>query len=526
MHHGGCGKLATRRGQRRMAVGALPHTVRPMTPAAPAADAAAESDIVLRDGSTVHVRPTTPEDEPRLRAFFASLSDESRWFRYFSGGLNLDWAARNAAVPGDGLSLLALRGPEGAVVGHGTYITERPGRAEIAFAVADAWHGHGIATVLLAHLAQRASSEGIATFTALVMLSNHRMLQVFHDSGFHVSSRRKADTIEIEFPTSLSREARQRFEERQRVADIAAVAHVLRPASVAVIGASRREGTVGNEVVRNLLAGGFSGTAAPRQCARCGSRRPADRAAHRRRRGRRRARRHRGAGGRGARDHPRVRGQGRACARRADGRLRRGRTGGTCAPGRAARGLPGVRHADGRPELPRGRQPPPPDRVQRHVRPGHADARQRGLRVSERGVRDRGDRRGRGAGDRAVVVRLDGRQGRSLQQRPPRVLGTGPRHVGAPPLPRVVRQPAPVRADRAPDHRAQADRGGQERPHRRRPSRRVLPHRRPARGLRRDRRCAVRRRRGAARGDDRGDVRRRRAAGAPAVASQATAWRS
>ena len=189
----------------------------------------------------------------------ARSRSEARWFRYFTGGLNLDWAAHNAADPGNGLSLLALRGPEGTVVGHGTYIAGLPGRAEIAFAVADAWHGHGIATVLLAHLAQSASSEGIETFMATVLSSNHRMLQVFHDSGFLVSARRDGDTIEIEFPTSLSREARHHFEQRQRTADVAAVAHVLRPASIAVIGASRRPGTVGGEVVRNLLAGGFSG---------------------------------------------------------------------------------------------------------------------------------------------------------------------------------------------------------------------------------------------------------------------------
>jgi acetyl coenzyme A synthetase (ADP forming)-like protein len=230
-----------------------------MIAAPPPARAPCEADIVLRDGSTVHVRPTTPADEPHLRAFLASLSDQSRWFRFFSAGVNLDWAAHSAADPGDGVSLLALRGPEGAVIGHGTYLVGPPGRAEVAFAIADAWHGHGIATVLLAHLAQSASSEGIETFTASVLPSNHRMLQVFHDSGFLVSTRQSEGAIEIEFPTSLSRDARHRFEERQRAADVAAVAHVLRPASVAVIGASRRLGTVGGEVVRNLLAGSYSG---------------------------------------------------------------------------------------------------------------------------------------------------------------------------------------------------------------------------------------------------------------------------
>ena len=154
-----------------------------------AAAAVPDADIVLRDGSTIHVRPSTSGDEPRLRAFLSSLSEESRWFRFFSAGVNLAGAAHEAAAPAQGLSLLAVRGADDAVVGHGTYVGG-PGRAEVAFAVADAWHGHGIATVLLAHLAQAASREDIATFTATVMRSNHRMLRVFHDSGFPVSVRR------------------------------------------------------------------------------------------------------------------------------------------------------------------------------------------------------------------------------------------------------------------------------------------------------------------------------------------------
>ncbi|MDQ5831996.1 MAG: GNAT family N-acetyltransferase, partial [Actinomycetota bacterium] len=224
-----------------------------MTSTGPPAQVVAETDSALRDGSTVHVRPSTTEDVGRLRAFLESLSEQSRWFRFFSAAVDLDAAARSAAAPSDGLSLIALRGSEATVVGHGTYICGTDGRAEVAFAVADAWHGHGIATVLLAHLAHAASTAGIDTFTATVLSGNHRMLGVFHESGFLVSARRSEGTIEIEFPTSLSRAAQLRFEERQREADVAAVRHVLRPSSVAVIGASRRPGTVGGEVVRNLL---------------------------------------------------------------------------------------------------------------------------------------------------------------------------------------------------------------------------------------------------------------------------------
>ncbi|MBI4390971.1 MAG: hypothetical protein HY575_03735, partial [candidate division NC10 bacterium] len=33
-----------------------------------------EADVVLRDGSTVHLRPIRPDDEERLLSFFRTLS--------------------------------------------------------------------------------------------------------------------------------------------------------------------------------------------------------------------------------------------------------------------------------------------------------------------------------------------------------------------------------------------------------------------------------------------------------------------
>ena len=228
----------------------------------------------------------TPEDEPRLARPSSPRSavraEESRWFRYFSAGVNLDRVAHHAATP-EGLSLIAVHGPDDAVVGHGMYVDAW--RPEVAFAVADAWQGHGIATILLAHLAHAAASAGIETFRATVLPYNRRMLQVFHDSGFPVSTRRVDDCIEAEFPTSLSREARERFEERQRVADVAAVAHVLRPASVAVIGASRRRGHGRQRGRAQPARGRLRRPAAPRQRQGRRGRRAAHRPLDRRGRG-------------------------------------------------------------------------------------------------------------------------------------------------------------------------------------------------------------------------------------------------
>ena len=38
--------------------------------------------------------------------------------------------------------------------------------AEVAFAIADAYQGRGLATALLAHLAAHAHAHGVTTFTA------------------------------------------------------------------------------------------------------------------------------------------------------------------------------------------------------------------------------------------------------------------------------------------------------------------------------------------------------------------------
>ena len=46
--------------------------------------------------------------------------------------------------------------------------------------------------------------------------------------------------------------------ERERSADVASLRHVFAPESVAVIGASRRRGTVGRAILDNIRAAGYA----------------------------------------------------------------------------------------------------------------------------------------------------------------------------------------------------------------------------------------------------------------------------
>ena len=218
-------------------------------------------DVALRDGATVTVRPLTGDDEPALLRLLDELSMESRTLRFFSAGASMDRAAVYMAglTPDRGRGLVAVTGDPERIVAHAAYVREAPGRAELAFEVADDWQGRGISTLLLAHLSELAAADGIETFTAVVLPDNRRMIQVFRDSGFAVNVRSEPGELLIELPAELGEDARARFEERDHVAAAAAVAHVLRPQSVAVIGVSTRDGSVGSAVLGNLRAGGYAG---------------------------------------------------------------------------------------------------------------------------------------------------------------------------------------------------------------------------------------------------------------------------
>ena len=211
-----------------------------------------DADVVLRDGSTVHVRPVRPDDEPGLAAFLHGLSEEGRVFRFFSGATNVDRWAHQAARAAEGeIGLVALAGPGGRIAAHAQVVPISPTRGEMAFAVADDLQGRGLATVMLAHLAQYARAQGVEVLEAEVMPANHRMSDVFRRSGFPVDVRWADGVMRFESPTALTPETIERFERRAHDATKESVAHVLRPGSVGVVGAP--------DVLANLRASGAEG---------------------------------------------------------------------------------------------------------------------------------------------------------------------------------------------------------------------------------------------------------------------------
>lgn len=224
-----------------------------------------EATVVLRDGSTVTVRPIRADDEAELAAFYGGLSMESRVLRFFAAIANTDETARKMMQVDyrSRYGLVALAGVGGDIIGHAMYIEMSPRKAELALAVADAYQGRGLGTILLGQLAEAAAEAGYEVMEAVVKPENHNMLQMLRESGFPIQSHSEPGEIHAEVPTALSAEGLLRFEDRERMAAVAAVSHLLAPHSVAVIGASRQRGSIGAELFNNLLRVGFSGPVYP-----------------------------------------------------------------------------------------------------------------------------------------------------------------------------------------------------------------------------------------------------------------------
>src|ERR1700760_4600193 len=108
-----------------------------------------EADVVVRDGTTVHVRPVRPGDGAAIHAFLEGVSADSIGFRFF-GVPNLSWATRWAVDVdyANRFGLVVESGTPRVILAHAVYVRIDATRAEVAFLVTDAWQGHGIATIL------------------------------------------------------------------------------------------------------------------------------------------------------------------------------------------------------------------------------------------------------------------------------------------------------------------------------------------------------------------------------------------
>ncbi|MFI6931574.1 GNAT family N-acetyltransferase [Streptomyces sp. NPDC050287] len=216
---------------------------------------------LLTDGTTVCIRPAAPGDHDQLEGLYQEMSPENLRLRFFgmsrrSGTMAAD---RACAPPRTGYRAL-LAESMGQVIGLAEYeVGEEEGTAEISIAVADGLHHRGVGTLLVEHLVSAARGDGIITFAADALSENREVLQLFADLGLRATRRFQGPEVRCVIALDEDDTYLTAVEARGRAADVASLEPLLRPKSVAVVGAGRRPGSVGRALLHHLHTGGYTG---------------------------------------------------------------------------------------------------------------------------------------------------------------------------------------------------------------------------------------------------------------------------
>ncbi|MFF4215275.1 bifunctional acetate--CoA ligase family protein/GNAT family N-acetyltransferase [Streptomyces nondiastaticus] len=218
---------------------------------------------LLADGTTVRVRPVAPADHAAVLRFYEHMSAENLRLRFFSAGTLVARQAADAlcrdAGPGDRAVVAEATGEVVGLAEYHAAPVAGEASAEVALAVADEWHHRGVATLLLEHLVDLARTEGIKELTADALAENLPVIRVFADLGLPVRRCFEGPEVHVRVALTPDEQYLTALDTRGRTADVASLRPLLRPRSVAVVGAGHRPGSVGRAILRNLRAAGFAG---------------------------------------------------------------------------------------------------------------------------------------------------------------------------------------------------------------------------------------------------------------------------
>jgi GNAT superfamily N-acetyltransferase len=163
-----------------------------------------ETYRTTKDGLNIFIRPIKISDEPLLKDFVYSLSDQSMYRRFMSVRKDMPHERLQDLVIIDYTREVAILvftthdEKKELILGVGRYYID-PGMhtAEVAFAVRDDYQKRGIGTELLAYLTYLAKREGLLGFTAEVLAENRPMLHTFEKGGFDIKKTTVAGLCEL-----------------------------------------------------------------------------------------------------------------------------------------------------------------------------------------------------------------------------------------------------------------------------------------------------------------------------------------
>ncbi|MCL5048781.1 MAG: GNAT family N-acetyltransferase [Firmicutes bacterium] len=218
---------------------------------------------LLNDGEPIYIRPVKKEDLALLRILADQFSSPDIYSAHFDSEtfiskgaddkINIDYTQL--------MAFMALSNDRPLAIAK--FAITQDNVAEIAFAVVDGYQRKGVATLLLENLVGYAKEYGVRYFVAHIDSVSSPIGSVLIESGLTYTIKEIDSGAKITLDLEITNEFLDKRDERERLAEAASMAYILSPQSVAVVGAGRKPGGVGHEIVRKLLSQDFTGTVYP-----------------------------------------------------------------------------------------------------------------------------------------------------------------------------------------------------------------------------------------------------------------------
>ena len=157
--------------------------------------------VVLRNGTSLLVRPMQPEDDALMASFVRNVSVESARNRFHFRRSQLTTPEIHRLTHIDyrkEMAFVAIAAVSGQDVQTGVArycVDEGEKSAEFALLIADDWQNMGVGRVLLAKLTAYATSAGLESLHGVTYSTNDAMLKLARKEGFQVSYVRDEPSI-------------------------------------------------------------------------------------------------------------------------------------------------------------------------------------------------------------------------------------------------------------------------------------------------------------------------------------------
>jgi GNAT superfamily N-acetyltransferase len=152
-----------------------------------------ERQVLLSDGTSATIRSLGPPDRDEIERLHRALPRDDFYLRFFGFSDRVAHTVADSIVGADSVAVGVFRA--GVLLGVGNFRGAEP--PEIAFAVAHGAQHHGIGTLLLEALVDRARELGVHQLVAEVLAINMPMLRVFAESGLPVATRAEGSTVHL-----------------------------------------------------------------------------------------------------------------------------------------------------------------------------------------------------------------------------------------------------------------------------------------------------------------------------------------